>query len=269
MRVLGFLVLYLARLLATVGRIFDRGAFVMNGLLPALLPPHHLTNLIRRHYERSYSNAYAPLSDDLSQWTLEQWEKEVFIRLGIRSGRMLVLGSGVGREAIALANLGLSVIGLDINREALRTAARAARHTTAAAVFVQADFLSLPIRPQSVECLLLSGIMYSSIPGRDNRRAWLRSATDHLTPDGFIVLNFLVDRWPPARSRRLVEALNRIVAALPGANQAYQPGDTCAQSHFLHAFLTEEEIRQELVQTGVTLVDLNWNRGYAVVKGAP
>jgi len=56
-----------------------------------------------------------------------------------------------------------------------------------------------------------------------------------------------------------------VVITFPGSNRAYQTGDTCAQGHFLHAFGSEEELREELRQPGVTLVDLDWNRGYAVV----
>ena len=53
---------------------------------------------------------------------------------------------------------------------------------------------------------------------------------------------------------------------LPGANASYQPGDTCAQGHFLHLFATEEEIRSELTETKATIVALNWPNGFAVVS---
>lgn len=265
LRLVGLLVSSLAILLSGIGRLFDRAALVLNGLLPAILSPRDLTHLIRGHYERSYIDAYARFSDDRYEWTLETWEEDVLVRHDIRSGHILVLGAGVGRESIALARWGLSVVGLDINREAVRTAARAAQRTTVPAAFVQADFLALPIRPHSFDYVLLSGIMYSSIPGRAHRQAWLKSLHAYLKDDGCIVLNFLVDRWP-TRSRRLVEAVNRLAVTLPGANKAYQPGDTCAQGHFLHAFQSEDEIRQELREAGVLVTDLAWSRGFAVVR---
>jgi SAM-dependent methyltransferase len=209
------------------------------------------------------------LSGDFHDWTLEPWEEEVFIRHGIRPGRLLVLGAGVGRESIALAKAGFWVVGLDINRDALLTAARAALHSKASVSFVQGDFLSMPVGARLFDCLLLSGIMYSSLPGRDRRCAWLRSLTGHITPGGYIVLNFLADRWPATKSRRLVEVLNGLIMALPGANRTYQSGDTCVQGHFLHAFRDAKEIREELVGAGVTVADLDWSRGYAVVRCGP
>jgi SAM-dependent methyltransferase len=265
-RLLGLFVRSLAALAGAIGRFFDRAAFTLNGLLPALLPPQDLTGLIRAHYDRGYRGASTQPPDDCYTWTLEQWEADVFIRHGAGSRRMLVLGCGTGRESIALAKLGHVVVGLDINRDALLTAANAARRLQVSGWFIQGDFLAMPVGARLFDCLLLSGIMYSSVPGRGNRLAWLRSLRAHLRPGGCIVLNFLVDRWPSSRSRRLVIAVNRLVAALPGANRTYQPGDTCAQGHFLHAFRDEGELRQELLDAGITVAEIDWSRGYAVVQ---
>lgn len=266
MRHVGLLIRHLAHLMNVIGGLFDRAGFFLNGLLPALLPPAELTNLIRAHYDRSYADAYARFSNDLYEWALESWEEEILVRHGILSGRVLVLGAGVGRESIALAKRDFRVVGLDINREALLTASRMAQNIGVPAAFVQADYLAIPTQPAQFDSILLSGIMYSAIPGRSRRQAWLRSLNCHLKDDGRAILNFLVDRWPPTRSRRLIETVNRLAVKFPGANTAYQPGDTCAQCHFLHAFQDEEEIREELVEAGVTVADLNWSRGFAVVK---
>lgn len=266
MRVLGCLIRYVAILLNAVGRVFERGGFILNGLLPAILPSRDLTSLIQQHYDRSYAEAAIHFSDDLYEWALESWEEEVLARHGIQSGRILVLGAGVGRESVALAKRGLQVVGLDISREALQVAVHAADRAGAKALFVQADFLHLPFTAASVRYVLLSGIMYSAIPGRRQRQVWLRSLRAHLQDNGLVLLNFLIERWSATRSRRIIEAVNRVLAALPGANAAYQQGDTCAQSHFLHVFRNEAEIREELREAGVNVVDLNWARGYAVVS---
>ncbi len=143
-------------------------------------------------------------------------------RHGIQSGRILVLGAGVGRESVALANRGLQVVGLDISREALQVAVHAADRAGAKALFVQADFLHLPFTAAGVRYVLLSGIMYSAIPGRRQRQVWLRSLRAHLQDNGLVLLNFLIERWSATRSRRTIEAANRVLAALSGANAAYQ-----------------------------------------------
>lgn len=266
MRLAGYAIRLIARGLDSIGGLFQRLAVLLNSLLPSLLPPADLTRLIQAHYDASYADTAPQFTADLYEWSLENWEQEVIERHGIESGRMLVLGAGVGREAIALAQRGLTVVGLDISRQALHIAAETARRSRVPAQFVQADFLHLPFALPQFRYAILSGIMYSSIPGRAQRQAWLADLSRYLAPEGLVILNFLVDHPPPSRIQRVSHAINRRLITLPGANRAYQPGDSCAQGHFLHAFLHESEIREELEQAGVQIHKLNWRRGFAVVS---
>src|SRR5687768_3542763 len=127
MHVVGVLIQWLASLLDSVGGLFQWVALLFHSLLPAVLPPDRLIRLIRAHYDRSYRNAYDRFTVDVYEWALEGWEQEALDSHGVVSGTILVLGAGVGRESIALAKRGLTVIGLDINREALLTASQMAR----------------------------------------------------------------------------------------------------------------------------------------------
>lgn len=49
------------------------------------------------------------------------------------------------------------------------------------------------------------------------------------------------------------ETINRWLIRLPEANRLYQPGDTFTQSHFLHAFQSEQELREKLSESGVVV----------------
>lgn len=238
-------------------------------LLPALLPPVEMTRLIRAHYDRGYRETARQDPESSYQWTLESWEEDAFARQQATSGAVLVLGAGTGRESIALAKRGFRVVGLDISREALQIASLMAQKAGVTALFIQADFLCFPTRSLEFDYILLSGIMYSSIPGRAGRQAWLKSLVHHLKNGGCALLNFQVDRWPRTRSRRLAEWINRLAMRLPGANKACQRGDACAQGHFLHAFQSEGEIRDELVEAGVTIADFSWNKGFAMITFPP
>jgi len=71
-----------------------------------LLPPKELTRLIRNHYDDSYRNVAAHLPETCFKWTLENWEEDMLARHKMTSGTILVLGGGVGRESIALAQRG-------------------------------------------------------------------------------------------------------------------------------------------------------------------
>ncbi|MEW6248191.1 MAG: class I SAM-dependent methyltransferase [Nitrospirota bacterium] len=265
MPLFGFLIRLAAQALERAGGCLQRLALFLNGLLPALLTPDQLTRLTRRHYQRAYSSSVTTLPDDPSLCELEPWEREVADRYALANGRLLVLGTGVGREAIAMARRGLSVVGIDTDATALRAATRIARRLGHDVRFVRADLARLPFRPASFDSALLASIMYSAIPGRAQRQMWLRDLCWALSPESLAVLSFLTEQEPQARMTRLREALARRLAGLLGANRAYQPGDTCPQGHFLHAFQTEQEVRQELEEAGVVVRELDWRRAFAVV----
>jgi SAM-dependent methyltransferase len=262
------LVVFIRLLTACVDRLLGRLAqlqMLLYGLLPALLPPEELTRMIRVHYNRSYRNVETWSLADTCQWTLATWEQDVLAHHMGDLGTIVVLGAGYGRESIALAQRGYRVIGLDTNREGLLVAARRAADG-ARASFVQADFLALPTLPSRADYIFMSGVMYSSVPGKQRRQDWVRSLRSHLKQGGKIVLNFVVAREPETRTHRFIHALNRWLLLLPGSNKMYQPGDFCSQGHFMHAFASEYEVRSELTGAGARVLHVDLNDGYAVVS---
>ncbi|HXF92170.1 MAG TPA: class I SAM-dependent methyltransferase [Nitrospiraceae bacterium] len=265
MPLFGLLIQLAAHILERTGGLVQRLALLLHGLLPALLTPDELARLTQRHYQRSYSSTVTAPVDEPHFCELEPWEREVADRHSLAHGRLLALGAGLGREAFAMARRGLSVVGIDTDATALAAAAYAARILGHSIQFVRADLRALPFRPTSFDAALLASAMYSAIPGKAQRQMWLHDLFRVLAPEGLAVLSFLTEQKPQARMTRLREALARRLARLPGANPAYQPGDTCPHGHFLHAFQTEQEVRQELEETGVLIRELDWKRGFAVV----
>jgi SAM-dependent methyltransferase len=261
-RLLAHIVIVLVGMCEKMAGLLFRVQQLLTGILPALLSPKELTGLIRNHYDDSYQDVAARVPENWYKWTLENWEESVLARHKMTSGTILVLGAGVGRESVALAQRGFFVVGLDINRESLCIACQQSAVNGLKPLFAQADFLAIPIGPVRVNYVFMSGIMYSSIPGRQRRQAWLRNLRPCMREQGLIVLNFLIAREMETRMHRLI----RWLTTLPGANHSYQLGDTCSQSHFLHAFVDEEEIRSELRDAGATIDHLSWHEGYAVVS---
>lgn len=260
------MVTILIRVFDQIAGLVFRVQQLLTGILPVLLSPKEMIRLIRNHYDDSYQDVAANHPETCYKWTLESWEEDVIVRHKMTSGTILVLGAGVGRESIALAHRGFLVVGLDINRESLSVASQQAMARGMHLLFAQGDFLAIPIGPARVDYVFMSGIMYSSIPGRQQRQAWLRSLRTCMNEHGLVVLNFLIAREIETRTHRLIHRLNRWLMTLPGTNQSYQLGDTCSQSHFLHAFVDEEEIQSELREAGATIEQLHWHEGCAVLS---
>lgn len=256
-----------ARCCEASARFFAYASSFFDGLLPALLSPPEITSRVIHAYDTVYTaEATIHARDVVIDESLDAWETSVLDSYKICSGRMLVLGSGWGREAFAIARRGITVVGIDANAAAVRTAQARATAIDVSAHFHRANFIDLPYKPHSFDWAFLASIMYSAVPGRNVRQAWLRSIRQCLTQNGLVILSFTREYSPPTRARTLLSRFNVFLSTLPGTNSACQPGDRYATGHFLHAFQSEEDIRNELTEAGAIIKELSWIHCYAVVS---
>jgi ubiquinone/menaquinone biosynthesis C-methylase UbiE len=263
MRLFGSLIHFFARASEWAGDRFHHLSNLLNGILPVALSQDELTTLIRNFYRKAYADWHdLPNPEDLF---LEPWETEVLDRHHVRSGTLLVLGSGVGREPILIAQRGVATVGVDTNANAVRQASRTAATLGVRAHFLQASFLDLPFTGSSFNYVLLPSTMYSAVAGVPGRRAWLQDLRRLLKPDGFVMLSFSKQHDMHSPRARFLTSLNGVLRRLPSSNPSYQPGDDCVGGHFLHGFQSETEIREELLQAGAVIKELQWERGFAVV----
>lgn len=266
MPLLAIIVTGCAKLVETLMRRLAQLHMLLYGILPAILPPDRLGTLMRRYYDRSYEHAGTRIPLVAYSWSLEAWEERVLAQHLARPDSILILGAGLGRESLALAQRGYQVLALDFARGGLRIGARRAASLNLPVTFVQADFLIPPVRAASVAYILLSGVMYSGVPGRARRQEWLHSLRQCLMPGGKLVLNFVIAREPDTTLTRMIRRCTGAILSWPETNQTYQDGDTCTNGHFMHVFRDEEELRAEVEESGATLVELNWPDGYAVLS---
>lgn len=265
MRLLGSFVHILAKISRAISVCFDRVSRLCDGLVPALIRPSDLNSLTRKSYDEYYSKEDPSVAFEQQNSGLEQWETQVFNTYHVNRGRMLVLGSGVGRESIAIARRGVVVVGVDANYLAVRTAIHFAKTMEVRALFLVASFLELPFAAASFDFVLLTNVMYSAIPDASARQAWLRGLRHVLKPNGQVILSFASEPEPASRLKRICDRLNTVLAHLPGANTAYRTGDAYAYGHFMHFFQHEDEIHTELLGAHVTIHELNWAHQFAVV----
>lgn len=258
-------IILFTRLIEGVGRLVSQAQFFLYGILPALLPPRELSALTRAYYNRSYGGLEREFRADAYKWTLDDWEAAVAATHMASKGLVVVLGAGLGRESIALAQHGHRVLGLDDNYDGLHIAAARASSAQLPVLFARGDFRRLPVGKGLADYVLLSSVMYSAIPGRRQRQECVREFRSALRSDGKIVLNFLLAHEWQTGSHRLIETCNRWLLKLPGSNQDYQLGDFCSHGHFMHAFFDEAEIRSELTEAGAAILELNWSEGFAVI----
>jgi len=265
MRVIDVPTYLLARCCEAAAYGFSRASGLCYGLLPSLLSPDQLSARVAHAYTPSYARDLQTSPRDIDDGTLDPWELNALNQYHIDTGRMLVIGAGLGREALEIARRGVTVMGMDISLDAMQVAQRRASAAGVPAWFHQASLFELPYKPRSFDYAILASGMYSAIPGRVTRQAWLKALRQSLKVDALTILGFTPERPPLTVGRTIRFQLTAMLRRLPGANHACQPGDTCLAGHFMHAFQDENELRAELTEAGAAIRELNWTAGYAIL----
>ena len=190
---------------------------------------------------------------------LDPWEKDVVGQLA-RGSRILVVGCGAGREAVALAERGFRVTGIDFVEPLVHEARRHATEAGVTATFVATTAEELADRtPASFDAILSTAPVYEQIPGRARRGRFLHALARLAAPGALIVLcaGWHRDRGP---RRAVVDGVRWLMRRL-GVRGVAEPGDWTIYhlsmisdprtSCFLHAFQRPEEIERELRAAGL------------------
>lgn len=258
-RLLAYVFLFLGRLSRSVGDI-------LQNFLPVFLESRELTKDIERQYLSYYADHVDRASMTSEDFRLEPWERAVVERFLPPPARLLILGCGWGREAIALQELGYHATGVDTNRPALRMARGETSSRGLNVSFLQADFHALPFQAPDFDCILLSDVMYSAIPSSRTRRRWVAHIRSLLRSGGLLIVSFVTETRSRSRLRRLSDRVVRACARLPGTNPHYEGGDAYLGGHYLHIFHQESEVRSELESAAAKIAELDWRHQYAVVQ---
>jgi SAM-dependent methyltransferase len=115
---------------------------------------------------------------------LRQWEAAVVARHFPPSGRVLDLGCGPGREALALARLGYEVVGADISEVVLEHARRHAADAGVTVAWVLVDGVEVP--PGPFDAIIMWAQVLGNIPERADQLALLANCREALAPGGII-----------------------------------------------------------------------------------
>jgi len=184
-------------------------------------------------------------------------------------GRVLVAGSGAGREAFALEQLGYEVSGVDFSERMVEAAGVEAARRGSRARFAAADLRDHDEAPGSLAAVMFTYDVYSFIPGSESRKAVLEKAARWLVPGGALFLS----------ARRLHGAWGRIVLALQWLAHARSGGGAWGDSHtrwlddagelrrsYVHVF-TEPRLRREVASAGFRFVSWDGGHGLYVAAG--
>jgi len=199
---------------------------------------------------------------------LNEDEVRLLERTPVKTGRLLLLGVGGGREAIPLAKQGFEVIGVDFVPEMIAHAKANARRQHVEIEGLVQDICSLKVPPGTFDVVWFTTGLYSSVPTRACRISVLQSIHNALRQRGCVVCQFY---WDPsgANSRRR-QRLGALVASLTFGNREAEDGDLLLGNvEFIHLFRSEHELRSEFEAAGFSVNYLDTCTGGAILVKGP
>lgn len=206
------------------------------------------------------------------KFDLNRFENTIIEKYNPISGKILVIGSGTGRESIALSKRGCAVTGIDALEEYNSIAKRYAKEENLKIEFIKQNFREIDFTENRFDYALFSTRMYSSIPTRKNRIETLRRIKRVLKPKGLLFFDFKFDDRLDNSRLPFVKSL---IASVTLGNKAFQQGDKLLRNkHFVHFFSSKEEMLDEITSAGFKAIELHIEEisdeyidlNYAVVK---
>jgi len=229
-------------------QMFARAARALHHLAAGTLRIDDLRAGIERVWETT-----SP-SDAAIAAGLMDWEEEVVRRFVSAADRILLVGSGPGRDFLALVERGYRVTGIEPAPRAIATSRRHLADRGLTAEIIEGFFEDAPL-PGRFDVIMFSYCCYSFIPGSERRIAALRKAADHLAPSGRIIISFLTERSGHPALIRIARAASLITRS----DWHPEPGDIihaidprAPLFHYEHAF-TAGEIDAEARAAGLSV----------------
>lgn len=214
------------------GRLFARATRVLNHLAAGTL---RIADL-RLGIESSWEHVY-PGDANVGAGLLG-WEEEVVARFVKPGDRMLLVGSGPGRDLIALAGKGYRVTGVEPVRRAIATARRQLETRGLSAEIIEGFFEDVAL-PDCFDVIMFSHGCYSFIPESRRRIAALRKAEAHLAAEGRILISYMTEQ----SGHPFLIWCARFAATLSGSDWRPERGDvlypvdaTLPLFHYQHPF---------------------------------
>jgi SAM-dependent methyltransferase len=212
---------------------------------------------LRAGIEREFGSYYES-EREIGSGLLD-WEAEIAARFITPSHRILLVGSGSGRDLLPLVAMGCQVTGVEPAARALELARRALEARSLGATLVHGYFEEAAIDGR-FDIVAFSHGCYSFMPGSARRVDALRKAVRHLERGGHVVLSVLSS---PDQPRTRSSGIGRAVGALCRSDWRIEDGDFFERLpgddivRFAHLF-GPGEVEAEAAAAGLRVVFRNY-----------
>lgn len=219
-------------------RLLWRGADILHSAANGLL--YFAAGLLRQGDLEAAGHAlwrdFYTVDDDVD-FGLDRWERRLYTEMLRPTDRVLLIGSGAGRDLVALRELGYDVTGLEPVPELVAISRENLARRGVAAVVLTGPVQSAALEG-SYDAMLFSPGVYSCLPRSAVRVATLKRLNNHLSPDGRLLISYL--RF--ARQSPLSRWVTRLGTRLSRADWRPEQGDVFSRDHVASRVLRYEHL---------------------------
>ena len=204
-----------ASVLFHAGRTADRVARLSHFAAAGTFQLAEMRHSIRDSWQDFYAN------DACGAPRLMPWEEAVYDRFVPRGADVLVIGSGSGRDLVALVERGYHVTGIEPAEAAIRQARRMLLERQLSATLIEGFFEDAAVSG-GFDAVIFSYYCYAFIPVSRRRIDALKKAATLLTPGGHVVVSHAANT---VRPRALHIRLAQVSGRLAGSDWRLEAGD--------------------------------------------
>lgn len=227
----------------------------------AFLSPAELAELNSSHYQKPY---IVERWEGNRDFVLSPGEGQFIKKYGFEGARALVIGSGAGRESIALAKLGFQVKAMDSSLPMIEAAARNLGKAGVGVDLIHLSLYDIGSLDADFDVIFLGG-NYGMIPTRKLRRNVLGGIKNKLKPGGVVYLEFR--EYEPSKYAGFRYALYKIIAYLIFGNRQVEPGDVIlGTGEFYHYFDSMAAVIKEAEGAGFSVDEFIREEGALFMK---
>lgn len=214
--------------------------------------PEELRRMVAAHYRDVRQRERYEVRARLG---LHTWERTLARRYLDPPGRLLDIGCGAGREALALCALGHGVVGVDTSPELLAAARANARDAGVELEVLPCDGERLEFPDGSFDYIVAWSQVLAHVPGARARADLVGACARVLRPGGRLTLSVHDRERTEVLARE--QGLIRADPGLPLEEGDYLLGDASGDPCYWHYF------------TPVELLELCWGAGLHVLEYCP
>lgn len=221
-----------------------------------------LNAVTAEHFDQS--QYYASTQHNLSGFF--NWEKSVLERFFRRGSRILVAGAGGGREVLALRKAGFDAEGFECSLPLVRASEQIFDRLDESKYVTFCEPDSVPLGPRIYDGLVVGWTVYTHIPTKARRSAFLQALSQRALPNSPLLISFFA-RHSTSSDEALVYRTARLCQFfLRGRKEPLELGDRISFARFVHSF-TCDEVEAELRTGGFRVEDHGEEGGLGYTVG--